>query len=245
MQFTRDLRVPDGYSKYNLLATMCASVDHRSRWYHPESKDLVAVQCGEGRIIGPDGVENRPHAVILHDWDEKYTKALERAVKVVSFGKKEGAPGNAVVLESFPLPPLRQQPVGKDSEILIAGQCMKQEDLEFALETVKGMDRGLSVTVALDERGSAGMDREILKLVHSDELAGFDRVKRVKSPSYHMMVALYESSGIIIHCGSGSRGFLHALAVKMGHGVFTRHNDNSFEPETMERFVEEFQEWSK
>ena len=146
MQFTRDLRVPDGYSKYNLLATMCASVDHRSRWYHPESKDLVAVQCGEGRIIGPDGVENRPHAVILHDWDEKYTTVLERAVKVVSFGKKEGAPGNTVVLDSFPLPPLRQQPVGKDSEILIAGQCTKPEDLEFALETVKGMDRGLSVT---------------------------------------------------------------------------------------------------
>ena len=245
MQFTRDLRVPDGYSKYNLLATMCASVDHRSRWYNPESKDLIAVQCGEGRIIGPDGVEKRPHAVILHDWDDKYIPVLERAVKVVSLGKKEGAPDNTVVLESFPLPPLRQQPVGKDSEILIAGQCVAPDDLEFALETVKGMDRNLSVTVALDERGSTGMDREILNFTHCDDLAGFDRVKRVKSPSYHMIVALYESAGIILHCGSGTRGFLHSLAVKMGHTVFSRHNDNSFEPETMERFVSEFSEWSK
>lgn len=241
MQFIRDVRVPDGYSKFNLLARLCASFDHRSCWYNEENGDMVAVQCGDGRVIAPDGITGRAHIVILHDWEDSYAPVLERAVKVISLGEHEGIPEKHVVLESFPLPDMIEQPVSPDNDILVAGQCVSADDMKFVKETVGAMSKELSVTVALNERGSSEIDKEISGFVYSDEMAEFDKVNRRKSPNYPMIVELYRTAGIIVHCGSGRRGFLHALAVKCaskGAGLYTRTNDNSFEPPTVVQFLE-------
>jgi hypothetical protein len=56
-----------------------------------------------------------------------------------------------------------------------------------------------------------------------------------------MITALYMTAGQIVHCGSGKRGFLHALAVKAastGTGLVTREPGNDFEPTSIRQFLE-------
>lgn len=241
MQFSRDLSVPDWHSKFNVLARMCAMYDHRSCWTNPECSDPVAVQCGEGRILGPDGIEKRDHFLILHDWDEKYARMADRASRIVTIGKIDGAPDEAVSIESFPVPELAEQPRHPDNDVLIAGQCTGSETIEYVNHVLEGMDRSMSVTVALYDRESYNMEKMISGLVYGETLSSFEKVSWKKRQSYPMITALYLTAGHIIHCGSGRRGFLHALAVKaasMGAGLMTRNADNDFEPTTIRQFLE-------
>ena len=56
-----------------------------------------------------------------------------------------------------------------------------------------------------------------------------------------MITALYLTAGQVVHCGSGKRGFLHAMAVRAasrGSGLITRTSDNNFEPSTIRKFLE-------
>jgi hypothetical protein len=241
MQFSRDLLVPDWYSKFNVLARMCAMYDHHSCWVHPDCRDPVVVQCGDGRILGPDGIEKKPHLLVLHDWDDRYAVMLDRATKVITFGKVDGAPGNSTVLESFPVPELPEQPRHPDNDVLIAGQCTDDETLAFVNGVLEGMDRSLSITVALYDRGSFRTEKMISGLVYGETMSSFGRVAWKKRQTYPMITALYRTAGQVVHCGSGRRGFLHALAVRSasaGTGLVTRRPDNDFEPSTIGQFME-------
>ena len=241
MQFSRDFLVPDWHSKFNVLARMCAMYDHRSCWANAECREPVAVQCGDGRILGPDGIERKPHILILHDWDEKYAPMVNRATKIITFGKLDGAPDGAVVLDSFPLPDLPEHPMHPDNNILIAGQCAGNETLDFVNTVLDGLDHTLSVTIALYDKESYKTERMISGLVYGETLTTFEKVSWKKRQSYSMITALYLTAGQVIHCGSGKRGFLHALAVKAasrGSGLITRRGDNDFEPTTIHQFLD-------
>jgi hypothetical protein len=241
MQFTRDLSVPEWYSKFNVLARMCAMYDHRSCWNSPGCRDQVAVQCGDGRILGPDGIEDRPHVLILHDWDEKYTLMVRKATNVVTFGKIDGAPAGSTVLESFPLPDLPEHPVHPGNEVLVAGQWTGEGTREFVEEVLGGTCMDLSITVALYDRGSFNTEKVIRGLVYGETVSSFGKVSWKKRQSYSMITALYLTAAQIVHCGSGKRGFLHALAVKAasrGANLVTRDTGNDFEPATIWQFLE-------
>lgn len=241
MQFSRDLSVPDWHSKFNVLARMCAMYDHRSCWCDPECRDPVVVQCGDGRILGPDGIEKRPHMLVLHDWDGKYAPMVDKATRVVTFGRIVGAPDGATVLESFPLPELGETGKHPDNDILIAGQCAGEETVEFVNNVLEGMDRSLSVTVALYDRGSFRTEKLISGLVYGETMSSFEKVSWKKRQTYPMITALYMTAGQIVHCGSGKRGFLHALAVKAastGAGLVTREPGKDFEPTSIRQFLE-------
>jgi hypothetical protein len=245
MQFSRDLSVPQWHSKFNVLARMCAMYDHRSCWASPECRDPVVVQCGDGRILGPDGIEGRPHMLVLHDWDERYAPMVNRATRVVTFGKLEGAPAGATVLESFPLPDLPVHPVHPDNGVLVAGTCT-DDAVSFASDVLDGADMSLPVTVALYDRGSSRTEGTLRGLVYGEKMASFGKVTWKRRQSYPMIVALYLTAGCIVHCGSGRRGFLHALAVRAasagaglaGAGLVTRGSDNDFEPTGIRQFLE-------
>jgi len=241
MQFSRDLLVPDWYSKFNVLARLCAMYDHKSCWTNPECRDPVIVQCGDGRILGPNGIERKPHVLVLHDWDTKYSPMVEKAIKVITFGKIEGAPDNSIVLDSFPLPEFPEHPMHRDNHILIAGQCAGGETLDFVENILEGIDPTLSVTVALYDCGSYKIEQMISGLVYGETLSSFEKVSWKKRQSYPMITSLYLTAGQVIHCGSGRRGFLHALSVKAasrGSGLITRKGDNDFEPTTIWQFLD-------
>jgi len=240
MQFSRDLIVPDWYSKFNVLARMCAIYDHRSCWVNPECRDPIVVQCGDGRVIGPDGIEARPHILVLHDWDERYARQVDKATRVVTIGKIDGAPDGAVEVSSFPLPDFPDHPIHPDNNILIAGMCSGPETLEFVNHVLEGLNTTLSITVALYDRGSFKIEQLISGLVYGETMSSFEKVSWKKRQSYPMITALYLTAGQIVHCGSGKRGFLHALAVKAasrGAGLITRNVSNDFEPATVEQFL--------
>lgn len=240
MQFSRDLLVPDWHSKFNVLARMCATHDHRSCWVNPECRDPIVVQCGDGRILGPDGIEKKPHVLVLHDWDEKYSYMVDRATRVVTMGKIDGAPEGSVEISSFPVPDFPEQPVHPDNNILIAGMCSGQETFDFVNQVLDGLNRSLSVTVALYDRGSFKTEKIISGLVYGETMSSFEKVSWKKRQTYSMITALYLTAGQIVHCGSGKRGFLHALAVKAassGAGLITRAASNDFEPATVEQFL--------
>jgi len=241
MQFSRDLLVPDWHSKFNVLARMCAMYDHRSCWVNPNCKDPIVVQCGDGRILGPDGIEKKPHILVLHDWDEKYANMTDKASKVITFGKVMGAPEDAIVLDSYPLPDFPEHPMHPDNHVLIAGQCKGNETLDFVKKVLEDMDMTLSVMVALYDRGSYKTEQMISGLVYGEPLSSFEKVSWKKRQSYPMITSLYLTAGQVIHCGSGKRGFLHALAVKAasrGSGLITRSTDNNFEPATIRQFLD-------
>ncbi len=240
MQFSRDLLVPDWHSKFNVLARLCAMYDHRSCWVHPDCRDKVVVQCGDGRVLGPDGIEKKPHILILHDWDDKYASMVEKATCIVTIGKIDGAPDNSVVVDSFPIPELPEQPIHPDNEILIAGQCLGEETIEYVNGILDGLDHSLSVTVALYDRGSFKVEKLISGLVYGESMTSFEKVSWKKRQSYSMITSLYGTAGQIVHCGSGKRGFLHSMAVRSasrGAGLLTRTTDNDFEPATVEQFL--------
>ena len=240
MQFSRDLLVPDWHSKFNVLARMCAMYDHQSCWVNPECRDPIVVQCGDGRILGPDGIVNKPHLLVLHDWDAKYAPMVDKATRVITFGNIEGAPDDAIVLDSFPLPgDLPEHPIHNDNNVLIAGLCDSNETLDFVKNVLEGIDPTLSVTVALYDRGSYKVEKMISELVYGETLSTFEKVSWKKRQSYPMITALYLTAGQVIHCGSGKRGFLHALAVEAasrGAGLITRRGDNDFKPTTIWEF---------
>ena len=241
MQFSRDLLVPDWHSKFNVLARMCAMYDHRSCWVNPDCKDPIVVQCGDGRILGPDGIEKKPHILVLHDWDEKYAKMAEKATKVITLGKIDGAPDGATVLDSFPLVEFPEYSMHPDNNVLIAGRCDGNETLDFVKNVLEEMDLSLTITVALYDRGSYKTEQMISGLVYGETMSSFEKVSWKKRQSYPMITALYLTAGQVIHCGSGKRGFLHALAVKAasrGSGLITRNADNDFEPSTIQQFLE-------
>lgn len=241
MQFSRDLLVPDCHSKFNVLARLCAIYDHRSCWVHSECRDPIVVQCGDGRILGPDGIEKKNHILVLHDWDEKYAKMLDHATRVVTIGKIEGAPSDAISMDSFPIPDLPEQPRHPDNDVLIAGQCTGNDTLDFAKNVLEGMDRSLTITVALYDRGSYKTEQMISGLVYGDTMSSFEKVSWKKRQSYPMITALYLTAGQVVHCGSGKRGFLHAMAVRAasrGSGLITRTSDNNFEPTCIREFLE-------
>ena len=240
MQFSRDLLVPDWYSKFNVLARLCAMYDHRSCWTHPECTDRVVVQCGDGRVLAPDGIEDRPHVLVLHDWDEKYGYMVDNATRVVTIGSIPGAPSCSVMVDSFPIPGTSCQPVHPSNDILVAGRCDTDSTVEYAERILDGMDRTLSVTVALYDMGSARMEKLISGLVYGETVSSFERVSWKKRQSYSMVTALYRSAGQIVHCGAGKRGLLHAMAVNAaanGAGLITRTGDNDFVPTTVEQFL--------
>ena len=240
MQFSRDLLVPDWHSKFNVLARMCAMYDHRSCWTHPDCNDPVVVQCGDGRMLGPDNIEKKPHVLVLHDWEDKYAPMVENAIRVVTMGKIDGAPGDAAVLGSFPVPDLPEQTVHPDNDILVAGVCTGQETIDYVEGILSGMDRSLSVTVALYDRGSFNTEKLVSALVYGETISSFEKVSWKKRQTYSMITALYRTAGQIVHGGTGRRGFLHALAVKSasrGTGLITRTGDNDFEPATMRQFL--------
>lgn len=240
MQFSRDLLVPEWHSKFNVLARMCACYDHKSCWVNSDCKDPIVVQCGDGRIIGPDGIEKKPHVLVLHDWDETYAKLVERAIKVITLGKIDGAPVDATVLDSFPLVECPDYSMHPDNNVLIAGRCDGNETIDFVKNILGGMDHSLTITIALYDRVSYKTEQLISGLVYGETMSSFDKVSWKKRQSYPMITALYLTAGQIIHCGSGKRGFLHALAVKAasrGAGLITRTADNDFEPSTIHQFL--------
>jgi hypothetical protein len=215
--------------------------DHRSCWINPECKDPVVVQCGDGRILGPDGIEKKPHLLVLHDWDEKYAKMVERATRVITFGKIDGAPEDATVLDSFPLTEFPDHSMHPDNNVLIAGRCMGDETLDFVKNVLEDMDRSLTIMVALYDSDSYKTEQMISGLVYGETMLSFEKVSWKKRQSYPMITALYLTAGQVIHCGSGKRGFLHALSVKSasrGSGLITRSADNDFEPSTIQQFLE-------
>lgn len=241
MQFSRDLLVPDWHSKFNVLARMCAMYDHRSCWVNPACRDSIVVQCGDGRIIGPDGIEKKNHILVLHDWDDKYGKMLDMATRVVTMGRIEGAPRDAIALDSFPIPDIPVQPKHPDNDVLVAGQCTGAETLEFVRHVLEGLDRSLSITVALYDGGSFKTAQAISGLVYGDTMSSFEKVSWKQRQSYPMITALYLTAGMVVHCGSGRRGFLHSMAVRAasrGAGLITRTSDNDFEPSTIRQFLE-------
>lgn len=240
MQFIRDLLVPRWYSKFNVLARMCASSDRRSCWYDAGCSDMVAVQCGDGRVLAPVGAAERPHYLILHDWDEKYAPMVRNAVRVVTLGRFAGVPRGASILESFPVPEFPHRPVHPDNNILVAGDCSMPGTFDFIEEVMGGLDRELSVTVALYDGGSSGTERFISGLVYGETMSSFKKVQWRKRQSYPMITALYTTAGLIVHSGAGTRGFLHSLAVmsaSRGAGLITRTGDNGFIPATIGELI--------
>ena len=105
----------------------------------------------------------------------------------------------------------------------------------------KSLDRSLTITVALYDRGSYKTEQMISGLVYGETMSSFDKVSWKKRQSYPMITALYLTAGQVVHCGSGKRGFLHAMAVRAasrGSGLITRTSDNNFEPSTIRKFLE-------
>ena len=232
MQFKRDIGNAMGYSKFNKLAIMCAKYDHRSKFYDAESTEPFAVQCGDGRIIAPDGYEKKPHINIFHDWNEKYLPVFEHATKNIVLGTFY-FPRACICMASYPLEDWPCLPLDTHYDALIAGIPVMGDAMRPISEEIFRF-KGTKHFATYDNGGT-------------DEQKGFcrnfptlqDGTRFITNGcSESLLNAYYRSAKTIFHVGSGNRGYLHALAVKYCKDVHTVTGDNNFEPTSIKDFLD-------
>lgn len=100
LRFGRDVATTPEWSKFDYLALSCAR-RIRGVAYGPAVRDaLSVVQCGNGRIIGPDGYRNGRYIAICHDENPKYDDIVSGAKAVIGIGCSIR---NAVSVDTYPL----------------------------------------------------------------------------------------------------------------------------------------------
>lgn len=227
MQFVKDIGSEDGFSKFNRLARVVASVCTDTRFACRENPDVAVWQLGDGMAVA-DCFFKRP-IVIVHDWYPHYEKYVDLAGKVVFLGNFDHpACSKAVHLESYPYDVERRLP-SDDIDVLVEGVfdglCM-----DWVLERCEGR----RVRMACFSNDDPDCDDAQTEL--ETRLGEVAKSLDVKRRVYELVLSTYiRSAPLTLHCGSGKRGFLHSMTVS--YSGITRGCDDSYRVSTVADLV--------
>jgi hypothetical protein len=208
MQFVKDMGTESGFSKFNRLATQVAMRLHGTRYACHDNSDTAVWQLGDGMAI-VDRYYRYP-VVIVHDWFPQYERYLENARKVIFLGNFEHpSVKRSYTLEGYPYDPLPLLPF-MGVEVLLYG-VYDGSCHDMVIEQCRGKDVRFACFDNDDsecECKQAELFEELKTVAH-----GLD----VSRKTSELMLETYaRSSKLTLHCGSGTRGFLHGMAVAYG-----------------------------
>lgn len=121
LRFGRDLLLGRGRSKFDMLGGYCARWRRDVTEGDAEPGVTSVVQCGDGRIVAPDGYRRGKYIAILHDaGDGRYDAVVAGAAALVAIGF---AMRGAESFPSFPLddPDLVPLPIWDRYDAVVGG----------------------------------------------------------------------------------------------------------------------------
>ena len=214
----------------NLLAEMTAKWLHDVRWYDEASSDIVVIQCADNYVATPASTESP--VVVLHDWRDKYLPYVETASKVVCLGNFQTPEFESTRLESFPIEP-DVDFASRNSFDLVVGGRPGENDAEYIKSHLTGEERSILLCCNFDlDSPQDSMLGEVFSDYPKDT-----RIVIRQDYSDVMVALAYRTAKRIIHCGSGTRGWLHSLAVKHCDNIVTKTGDNSYTPSDVKEWI--------
>lgn len=237
--FARDLMLDYGESKFNRLAVSCAQYRHDIRYFeHGCNPGQVIVQCGDGRMVLPTGYMHMNLLAILHDWTDSYQVAIDAASRVICLGdfKHPDFGKRTDTVESYPIDTITLDGIRGDTrdDITLIGGVAAAGASEWLKEYAGNMSGNvLLAPFDASEPQSTAECQKLAKLNFGTASVNY----APNSLNAAILVARYMNSATIYHIGSGTRGFLHAVAVYSGAKLMTVSGKDNFIPETVNHFV--------
>lgn len=211
MHFIKDIGSEQGWSKFDTLATWCASYAHGIRFYRPGVDGTVVQQAGDGRVLKAPAEYRGRKRIILHDWYDHYMQYVTGCDYVYVLGDFEhpALPGIVRTYASFPVPQMHKLPfIGYDAVI---GGEIGLADVDYVLDSLPDECRNVALVCSCG--GELGVKRMLdAELVPELTANGVNVGYRNSHTGLPLLISMYRSARCIIHCGSGNLGMLHSIA---------------------------------
>lgn len=238
MQFGKDYRREYGFSKINTLAVECAKYDHSIRYFDVASTDMdVVVQCDDGIMTVPNLLPKHNVTCILHDWRSAYQSVVDRSNRVIcigSFSHPDFA-ANTINVDSFPVDFSYKIAPKVPYDVVIGGELREhREYAEYVLDALTDDAHTALICCYTDSLSKA--DEVLIDL--TKRVGEKCTVSFMPVLNDVMVKMFYTSANRIIHCGDGTRSYLHSVSMMGGGDVVTMNHSERFKPTDIKSFIE-------